>query len=241
MRETALLRADARTILRDPLLLPLLLGTPLLVLVLRVGFPPLAAWAQQALGVDLDAHRPFVLGAFLVVDVPINVGALLALLVLEQRQSRVLSAVAVTPVGLGGYVRYRLLTGVVLATLLPLAALPLTGLVAAEALLRAAPALLPAALVAPLAGCVVLRLAADQVEGTAVMKVAGLLWALPLAAWFVDAWWTPLLAVIPTGAVLHVLWAGIAGDPVWPAAVAGTAWTALLLALLWPSVRRRLS
>lgn len=239
-RWPAVLRADLRNVRRDPLLLLLLLATPLLVVLLRFGYPALATWALQRHGVDLDQHRAFVLGALLVIDVPINAGAMMALLVLDERAQRTLLALAVTPLGLRGYVGYRFASAAALGVVLPALALPLTGLLPSADLLRALPALLPAALLAPLSGCVVLLLAANPVEGLGVMKAAALLWALPLLGWFVEGWWVPWLRVIPTGAALHALWSGVAGAAVWLPALAGTAWSALLLALLWRGVSRRL-
>jgi fluoroquinolone transport system permease protein len=236
----ALLRADVASARREPLLLALVLATPLLILLLRFGYPLAETLVRARWGLDLEPHRPFALGALLVVDLPMNAGAIIALLVLDERDDGTLTAMGVTPLGLGGYVRYRLLSGVVLAALLPAVSLPLTGLVPLAALLGAVPALLPALLIGPLAGCVVLVLAQNKVDGLAMMKGAALVWALPLAGWFVDGWWTPLLRVIPTGAVLHALWGGLEGEAVWLPALAGAGWTALLLALLWPAVRRRL-
>jgi fluoroquinolone transport system permease protein len=236
----ALVRTDLANARREPLLLALLLMTPLLVVLLRFGFPAAAALAWTHLGVDLEPYRAFALGALLVLDLPINAGALLALVVLDERDERTLSAVGVTPLGFRGYVRYRLVSAAVLATVLPAASLPLAGLVPLSDLLRAAPALLPAVFVAPLAGCVVLLLASNKVEGLAAMKGAGLVWALPLALWFLDGPWSAVLLLVPTGPPLHALWSGLAGEPAWPAALAGTAWSALLLRLLWPAVHDRL-
>jgi fluoroquinolone transport system permease protein len=238
-RWPALLRADLDNVRRDALLLPLLLATPLLVLLLRFGFPPLSAWLGSRYGIDLEPHRAFVLGALLVIDVPITAGAMMALLVLDERAQRTLTALAVTPLGLRGYVTYRFVSATVLAVVLPALALPLADLLPPEDLLRAAPALLPAALLAPLSGCLVLLLASNPVEGLGVMKGAALLWALPLLGWFVEGWWVPVLALIPTGAALHVLWSGIDGAAVWPLALAGTGWSALLLMVLWTRVSRR--
>ncbi len=237
----ALVRADLANARREPLLLALLLATPLLVVLLRYGYPALEGVTLATWGVDLAPHRPFALGALLVIDLPMNAGGLLALLILDERDDATLPAIAVTPLGLHGYLRYRLASAMLLAGLLPALSLPLTGLVPLADLARTAPALLPALLIAPLAGCVVLVLASSKVTGLAVIKTVGLVWALPLVAWFVDGWWPPLLRLIPSGAALHVLWSGLDGRAVWKPAIVSALWTALLLAAVWPAARRRLT
>jgi fluoroquinolone transport system permease protein len=229
---TALLRADGRTIRRDTLLLPLAFGLPLLIALARFGVPALASWLDGTYGFDLVPYYPWIVGAVFVIDLPMNLGGLMALMVLEERDDGTLSALQVTPLGLGGYAGYRLALAIGLSAVVLLAGVPLTGLLPGPVLTAALPAVLPACLMAAAAALGVLLLADNKVEGLAIMKGLGALYVLPLLGWFVDSRWEVLLALVPTWWPLQALWAAADGRSPWGYAVGGTVYLALLLALL---------
>lgn len=227
-----LLRADLRGLTRDPLLGPLLLMGPLLILLVRVVVPPAQGWTAARFGLDLAVYYPFLLGALFVLDVPMNVGALLGMTVLEERDDRTLDALQVTPLGLFGYAVYRLAVATTIGLVYLVVGLPATGLVPPGRLLAALPAALPGALVAPVAGLAVVSIARNKVEGLAVFKIGALVLAAPLATWFLEGRWTLLLGIAPTYWPLQALWRAIDGRPAWPFAAVGVAYIGILLALL---------
>lgn len=228
----ALLRADLRGLTRDPLLGPLLLMGPLLIVMVRLLVPPAQGWTAARFGIDLAAYYPFILGALFVLDVPMNVGALLGMTVLEERDERTLAALQVTPLGLSGYTAYRLGLAATIGLIYLVVGLPAAGLAPAGRLLAALPAALPGALVAPVAGLAVVSIARNKVEGLAVFKIGTLVLAAPLVAWFVAAPWTLLLGVVPTYWPLQALWRALDGQPAWPFALVGTVYSAVILVYL---------
>lgn len=221
---------DLRTITRDGLFLTLIILPPALALVFRFGLPPLAGALQAASGVDLPPYYPLLMGALLVTP-PIVAGVLIGFLVLDERDDRVLSALAVTPLPFGAYLAYRLLMPMALGFVMILIAYPLAGLVP-----LAAPVLIGSALIAmltaPVTALILASFAANKVAGLAVQKLLSGVQNLPIIAFFVPLPWQLALGVIPTYWPMKMVWQGAAGAPVWPYALAGLAVHGLALAWL---------
>lgn len=231
-RVGALARSDLRSIGRDTLLLPLLVSLPLLVLAVRLLAVPATAWAA-ARGLDLRPHHPFIVAALLAVDVPLSLGSIVGLLLLDERDDGSLKALRVTPLGLAGYARYRLAGAAAFAFVVVLVGLPAVGLLPGAVVLAALPAVLPACLVPAVVGLALVNVAADKVEGLAVAKVIALVLAAPLLAWwFPDRWWSPLLALSPTYWPIQALWGAAAGGPAWPWALVGLIYNLALFGVL---------
>lgn len=221
--------ADARSVRRDPLLLELLLGPPVLVAVL--------ALVRDRFG--LDALTPLVASFVLVVFVPYTVGVVIGLLLLDDRDGRVLEVLRVTPLSLRGYLAYRAGLAVVVSALNLLVWVPASGLLPGQAIGRAVPSLLCASLFAPVPALLFATFARNKVEGLAVLKAGSLLVFLPLAAWFVDSDWQLLFGVLPTYWTVKSFWQAAAGEPWAPFAVAGLAYQAVLLRGLLRRADRR--
>jgi fluoroquinolone transport system permease protein len=224
----ALGRADARTALRDPLLAPLLVVPPLLVVLLRFGLPPLAAWLRDRFGVDLAPYAPLVASGLVVVTIPAMFGAVAGVLVLDERDAGTLTALRLTPLGLRGYAGWRVGSAVVLAALGVGVGLPLSGLFAWAQVPAALALLVPASLLAPVTALALLAFARDEVAAMAVAKGLNLLLTLPLAAWFVDGPWSLAFGILPTYWVVRGFWAVAAGEPSWPFLLVGTAYLVAL-------------
>jgi fluoroquinolone transport system permease protein len=211
--------ADARSVRRDPLLLELLLAPPVLVAVLTLGRDL----------VDIGVFAPLVASFVLVVFVPYTVGVVFGLLLLDDRDSRVLEALRVTPLSVGGYLAYRAGLAVAISVLNLLVWVPASGLLPAGAIARAVPSLLCAGLFAPIPALLFATFARNKVEGLAVLKAASLLVFLPLVAWFVESDWQLLFGVLPTYWTAKAFWEAAAGGPWAPFVLAGLAYHALLL------------
>lgn len=237
----ALARTDLRALRRDTLLLPLLVVVPALVVAVRLALPPLRELVLETFALDLATYYAWGASALFGVQLPFMLGGIVGLMVLDERDDGTLAALAVTPLGLGGYARYRLGTACALALLLLAGGLPVSGLLDGATVLRSLPALGPALLLVPLSALAMLALAGNKVEGMAVLKGLGFVLLVPLADYFVEAPWTPLLAAVPTWWPVRGLWAAAAGTAVWPWALGGIAYGGLLLALLAHRARRRLA
>ena len=126
--------------------------------------------------------------SFVLLMAPGMVGSLVGFLILDERDDGTLTALLVTPISLTAYLLYRIGLPVVIAFLVTLAAVPIAGLIRipfGQLLLAAALAALSGAIVA----LAVTALAANKVEGFAVLKVLQALQALPLVAWFLPTPW----------------------------------------------------
>jgi len=209
---------DAKTLFRDPMLL-FMLAAPLLILAaLRFAAPYGLALLPEDAGPGASAVAA-VVSAVALLLVPLLPGTMAGLLLLDERDERLVAALAVTPLTKNGYFKYRLSVPFALSAAYA-GALPfVSGLLPPEANAFALlPAALSAALLAPAFAVLMGALAANKLEGLAISKLSG---------WVVFA---PALLLAPEpaqwiGALLPTYWiaksyaAAAAGD-----AAAAFAW-----------------
>ncbi|MEX2621484.1 MAG: hypothetical protein WD250_14810 [Egibacteraceae bacterium] len=222
--------ADLRSVWRDPFTRLLLAGPLLLVVIVRLAEPVVARWAAAEAGVRAADHHAVAAAFLLLMVFPFLVGSLMGLLILDQRDEGVLTALRVTPVSLRGYTAYRSVLAMTLTGGTLLIALPASGLLTV-ALAATLPAIALSALLAPLPALLLAGLATNKVEGMAVLKAMGLPLFSPLLAGIVDAPWRWVFAVVPTFWPAETLWRADAGTAVWPVVLAGSAYLAVLVAL----------
>jgi fluoroquinolone transport system permease protein len=234
-RVVALLRADAANVVRDPLLAIVPFVPLFLWLGMRLVLPPAAAALAPV--VDLPRYYPTI-SAFLLLMTPLMIGMVAGFLLLDERDESVLMSIAVTTVGKGRFLAYRLLVptiagfGLDLLLAGPLAPLPAP---LAAVFLPAA----VASLEAPLMALYLAVFAANKVEGLVLVKAASILDLAPLAPLFVPMPWQLLAGVMPGYWVARsLLVAGeSAADHLLSGGV-GLLYHAVLLALLARRFRR---
>lgn len=233
VRAQALLRADARNVARDPVLMVGIVMSIAPALLLAVFGPTAESAGQAAFGF---AGTGRILGVVAVLLPGGMLGWVTGFLLLEDRDEAVLTAIEMTPLGKAGFIAWRLGLCAALVFALSLstvfAALPGSGLAVAfgMALLVAGYGTLVALFLVAFAG--------NKVEGLALTKLAN----LGLVA--------PLLALLPSplrylAAPLPPFWigemAGLAPDALWSplAFLLGCATAAALGLLLGRLVTRR--
>jgi fluoroquinolone transport system permease protein len=237
----AFARADVRALARDPLLRLILVAPIGLTGVLLLGVPLVENWAAGAFALDLAGYRPLVAAFIACVTMPIFLGAMAGLLMLEDRESGILPAVAVSPAGLRSYLVVRCGWAAGAAAVTIAGALALHGGLGVGALgvgALTAVALLGggyAAVVALLVG----SLAGDRLEGLVVVKALTLPLALVLLVETIDAPWSWLLAVLPSYAPVVALLDGMAGKPLAAVVAFGVLQLAVWLGLLVHRMVRR--
>lgn len=235
---TAFAVADLRALRRDPLLRMLMVAPLAMVGVLVIGVPLIEGWLADAYAFDLVPHRPLSIAFIACVTMPTFFGAMGGLLVLEDRESGVLPAIAVSPAGLRSYLVVRCAWAGTAALVTIAGALVLHGGTPVPALLLAA---------ALGGGCAVVvlllvgSLAGDRLEGMAVVKALTLPLALVLLVQVVDAPWSWLLAVLPSYGPAVALFDGLDARPLAPIAVFGAVQLGLWTALLVRRLVRRVS
>ncbi len=228
----ALFTNDLRSVRRDPMLLYMILLPWLMVLILRLLLPGIAAWLKAGYDFSLEPFYPLVLSIFLVLQVPMMYGVVVGFLVLDERDDGTLEALRVTPVSMSAYAYYRITVAVFLSVFFTLASLPLTGLASPSALPSAVPAAILSGLMSVVLVLLLVNFAGNKVEGLALMKAFGILMLGPLAAYFIKSDWQLLLGILPSYWPARTFWAAIAGETAWPFFAAGLFYHLLLVFLL---------
>jgi fluoroquinolone transport system permease protein len=215
---------DVRSVTRDPMLRWLLVLVPGFALAIRYAVPALTGWLAAELSFDLVPYYALIT-SFVGMMAAGLVGTVIGFLLLDQRDDQTLPALLVTPMSLGDYLVYRLTAPTALAV--PLAALAYA--IAALVPLSAAQLVACAVTAAPLAVLYALfigSMAANKVQGLALVKGVGILWVPAVIAWFVPWPWHELAGLVPHYWPLKVFWEFDAGRPLsgWAHAALGVAY-----------------
>lgn len=224
-------RTDRATLLRDPLVLMIIGGVPALAVGARLVATVGSVWIRDRFGVEIGPYLPVIWALTLVLHTPLMFGSLVGLLFLEDRDARLLPVLAATRASIGMLVAYRLLA-LVLATavMLPIGFL-IAGVAHPAGWAGLAATVIAAAALAPVPALAMAALSPNRAAGMALMKVIGLPFYLPLAAWFIGLPWVVAFGVLPSSWSLWALWAG-APLPAMAAAAGGVAFALIASALL---------
>ena len=110
------------------LLTVVLAGPILLAVALRLGYPPLADYLHTRFGFDLAPYQPVLLASLVVLHVPLIIGMVGALLILDDIDDRTVLILRVSPVTVPRYLAYRAITVAAVALLMLAIAVPVSGL-----------------------------------------------------------------------------------------------------------------
>jgi fluoroquinolone transport system permease protein len=234
----ALLRADARSLVRDPLLGWVALLPLGLALLLRLLIPAVSEALSAAGGVDLAAYHPLIMGGYLL-TAPGIVGMVIGFLLLDERDTRTLDALRVTPLATEWYLAYRVGLPLLLGTAATLVGYPITGLAPLPPLDLLGIAGL-AGLSAPSLTLLLATAAPNKVAGFAVAKVMNSVNLVPIVAFFVPLPYQWLAGVVPSYWPMRALWSAAEGTGYRAVLLAGTVVNLLALALIGRLFRRRL-
>jgi hypothetical protein len=169
-----------RTLLRDRFLTFMALLPFAIALIYRFGVPAIDTALARVIDpavFRLSTYYPLI-SAFLLGLTGMFAGGITGFSLLEDRDEGVLTALAVTPLGRGGYLTARLLFPALFAVVGSALVVPLAGLHRPEPAAFAL-AVVAAAPLAPVSALLVVALAADKVEGLAVWKLLGFLFLGP--------------------------------------------------------------
>lgn len=189
---SALLRRDLKNGVRDPMLMLIFIGSLLVIVLLRFALPAISDWIYGKLGYALEPYD-FHIEGFLLSMVPLLIGSAVGLLILEEKDDRLVDCYAVTPLRKEGYLMYRLLLPVVLCALILLLSI---GIHDDPAALTSLP-LLFLVLEAPLYALFLASVASNKVEGLALSKfislsvIVALCCNLAAAPWLWLGSWLP--------------------------------------------------
>lgn len=200
-------RTDRATLLRDPLVLMIVGGVPALAIGARLVGTFGAGWIADRFGVEIGPYLPVIWALALVLHTPLMFGSLVGLLFLEDRDARLLPVLATTRASTATLLAYRL-GALVLATaiMLPIG-MAIAGVTHPAGWVGWLATTVAAAALAPVPALAMAALAPNRAAGMALMKVIGLPFYLPLAAWFIGLPWAAALGVVPSTWSLWALWA----------------------------------
>lgn len=223
---------DARSVARDAMLRWVVVLTPAFGLLFRYALPPVAAAVDVRFGFDLTTYYPLFM-SFLPLVVAGMIGTVVGFLLLDQRDDQTMTALLVTPMSLGDYLRYRLTVLMLLCVVFSSVTVPLAGLTETTPLQIVVSAIVAAPL-APIYAVFLGTFAANKVQGFALAKIIGIVFIPCVAAYFVTGPWQNVFGLVPHYWALKVFWlfdAAAVGSALGHA-VFGLAWQAVLLALL---------
>lgn len=205
----ALVATDIRNVHRDPMLRWLAVLPVAIALLLRYGLPLLTEELAIRLQFDLVPYNTLVVSS-LVTLMPALVGMIAGFLLLDLRDDRTLTALRATPLGLRGFLFYRLTAPMLLSLPLTVVLVHMIGVVQigfAETLLTA----VAAAPVAPTYALFLATFANNKVQGFALLKAASVLGFPPILAWWVAEPWQWLVGIVPYYWAVKLFWVQASG------------------------------
>lgn len=231
-RTMQFLRYDLLHMGRDPMMLFIVTAPALLIAAMAYGVPWTAALLEQRAGVHLMEHAGILSGVGLLL-IPLVIGVMAGLLMLDERDERVLHYFAATPLRKSGYLLRRMVVPLALAGLYLALAVASIGWMplSPAAAMGAMPMLLSEV---PLMALFLTGCASNKVEGLALSKLSGIAVFLPVLAYVLPASWWPAFAWLPTFWVAHLFTAepaaGLPGPELW-GTIGSIAWGIALHAL----------
>lgn len=232
-------RNDALSVRRDAFLMAVAFLPWLMVLGLRLIVPPLSDWLPANYDFPAEQLNPLIISLFCLIQLPLLYGLIAGLLILDDRDDGVLTALRVTPLPSALYVGFRLTVATLAAFAAICLAVPLSGLMPLSLLPALVPIAAATSLFAPLIALFLSAFAGNKVEGMAFSKAFGILLVGPLAAYFIEGGWQFALGLLPTYWPAKAYWAAAAGEAYWPYMLAGAAYNLLVAAALYQRFRQR--
>jgi len=230
----AWLSLDRKQLLRDPIFFMAILLPLLLMLLIAKGLP----WFESVAPFSITPHIPYLLSIFLLLT-PITVGMMVGLMMLEERDESLVTYFAITPLGKGRYVAFRigfpLLINFVLSIVLVIVFHD-AALMRGEVFLH----LITSSLETPLMALAILAFAANRLEGLAVAKMLNFVLLPPIILYFLADKWRIFGLIVPTYWVSEGILALSADSVVkfWGFWLGGTAYHILLIWLLFSRFNR---
>ena len=225
---------DFRQILREQLLWVMFIMAPSMQFVIaRWLVPELIAYFPV-----FEGYQSLIVVA-MTLQVVTGIGFVIAMMLLDEKDDGVLTAIRILPLSPEAFLTYRLLTATIIALLFGFTMLYFSGLVT----LSIGQALVAAGLFALLSPAVVLFMSTfgdNKVEGLAMYKGINLVLLLPIISFFVPSGWSYLFGVIPDFWSFRFV-AALAADEVisWNYLVMSVITHLLLIGILFVQFKRR--
>lgn len=205
---TNVFRADAKRIVRDRFLLLVVTYLPLFALAFRWVIPWLAEKVRDR--IDLTTYYPVICVIFVLI-LPYIMGCVLGLQLLEEKDERSLSAVAVTPFSIRRYFFFRTGIYAAIGSVMLVVSHEAMGIVDSISLFQLCVVAASCTVSTGLSALAVAILAKNQVQGFAVLKASGGPFIISALSFFVPAHWDLLFGVIPLYWPIKAYYVAVAG------------------------------
>ena len=114
---TKLLKNDLKNIMREPIFLILFISPILMVLLLKFAFPIFNGLLNNFIVFDLYSIFPQISFMFLLL-IPMLCGMIWSLLLVDDKDNRIMDVISVTPLGKNGYINTKLLSSIFITFIL---------------------------------------------------------------------------------------------------------------------------
>ena len=186
---------DVKNIRRDSMLLPIIIAPIMLTLLARFGIPAIRIIVLEKLSFDIYPYYDFIALLFLMV-IPMMVSIIEGFILLDDKDDEMLSYFAITPLTKSGYLKYRLMSSLIMCFILINLFLLFSNLVKYSFLKFMLLSFL-ASLEGAIGAIILATFASNKVEGLALSKALSLLILPPAIAYFVKSKLHWLGAFIP--------------------------------------------
>ncbi|MCY9514691.1 ABC transporter permease [Paenibacillus apiarius] len=201
-RAAQLLLSDMKQVKRDPMLIFIAVAPLLLVLALKYGVPLVSAQFAAQARFDLTVHYGVLFGTSVLL-IPLVIGVMAGLLMLDERDEQLIAYYAITPLSQKGYFIHRLTLPTLLSGIYILLAFVMADFSAWSAG-QYGFAFAMLLLEGPMMALLLTSFASNKVEGLAWSKLGGLLIFIPVLACLLPEPWRWGAAVTPTFWVIEL-------------------------------------
>lgn len=208
-RTATLLKSDFKNIFRDQLMFFLMILPLLFAVGIRLGIPPLRDFILSKTDFDLTEYYQLITVMFMIMG-PAMFGWVVGFLILDEKDERVLSYIAVTPLSRSGYTLYKIAASTTISFVLSVVFLLISGITEVS-YLRIIPVLAMNSLSAPLCALFLGVLANNKLEGLAYAKLMGLIFLAPFAVYLVPGQWHLFAGFVPTYWIARTFQASFTG------------------------------
>ena len=224
---TSLIVMDMKNVARNQLLILLSVSPLIVAFVYRFLVPDedvLANLANEHLGPDLEFMRPLltvaltnihaVLMAIFVGLSASMIGAVYGLLLVEEREDKLMASLRVMPVHFFTYIIARMILPIIIAVIVTTMSYPITGMAPLPFPVIFAIAAIGATFV-PVTTLGVAAFAPGRVSALALVRLFSFAAILPVIAWFISPPMEWLFAPLGPYWQMRALWSAMAGGPIW--------------------------
>lgn len=210
--------ADIRNVNRDSLLRLILIYPWIIAILLRWVLPFMAEGLADR--IDIRLYYGVLTSFFSIMLMPQLFGYVIGFMLLDERDDGTLLALRVTPLSLNRYLVYKLAVPVLMSVAAVYIFIAVVGLITVP-FAPFLPIALLAAVEGPIFALLLASLAANKVQGLAVMKGLSLILVAPLVAYFVAEPWQWLFGLAPTFWPIKAFWQVLAGEAWWFTVILG--------------------